>query len=500
MKTFVNWIFEPNVELNKTVVSTCSGDYTLKAIKTRIEFYKDLLEPCGSLVGKKVGVLVPYIHQYLPLALAINDLGGTITPLAWQLRKKDLHSVLDILEPHVVFTVTEYNGYGFGEVIRLWANSHENEIEMYTSREGNEWTLEISMGNKNSIEYGLPAIISSTSGSTGVPKGIMADINFIQNQVFTHKVALDLKEEDSLFLITPTSSHYGLILLLIGLKMKYRMVIAESYDFPSMVFMLKERPCNKVLTTPSLFRSFYMISNHLAPDVLNNFELVDVTGEHITQDFITYVSHLKGKLISTYGSSEQGSMLYTKGDIRNGIVYTATPGHPFKIADQGENGVGEILFKHENEFKGYYKRPDLTKEAYTEDGWFKSGDLVRVVEENEIIIVGRKKEMIKKGGQQVIPGEIEHLLGLHQQVEQAVVIGVPHKIYGEQVVAYVVGQESLEVESLYRFLSEQVASYKVPDHIFKVDELPINNGKTDKKTLFNKAIEDLGIELEVGLS
>jgi non-ribosomal peptide synthetase component E (peptide arylation enzyme) len=153
---------------------------------------------------------------------------------------------------------------------------------------------------------------------------------------------------------------------------------------------------------------------------------------------------------------------------------------------------GEFLIRTLAGFMGYYKQPDLTSELWTSDGWFLTGDLVRKNENHKLEIVGRKKDVIKKGGQQVVPGEVEKILLQHPNVKQAVVLGAPHSIYGEQVVAFAILYDESRVKELYPFCAERIARYKVPDTFEIVSDIPIMQGKTDKITLLKQFLSKKG--------
>jgi long-chain acyl-CoA synthetase len=145
---------------------------------------------------------------------------------------------------------------------------------------------------------------------------------------------------------------------------------------------------------------------------------------------------------------------------------------------QGE--VGEIVIRGHNLMKGYWNRDDATKEAITDDGWFRTGDIAKMDEDGYFFIVDRKKDLIIRGGYNVYPREIEEVLYEHPAVQEAAVVGVPHDELGEEVGAAVVLKEgeSLEADELKSYVKEQVAAYKYPRRIWFVDELP--KGPTGK--------------------
>jgi long-chain acyl-CoA synthetase len=130
--------------------------------------------------------------------------------------------------------------------------------------------------------------------------------------------------------------------------------------------------------------------------------------------------------------------------------------------------------------KGYWNREDANKEAITEEGWFRTGDMAKMDEDGYFFIVDRKKDLIIRGGYNVYPREIEEVLYEHPAIQEAAVIGVPHDELGEEVGAAVVLKEgeSVDEDELKSYVKEQVAAYKYPRKIWFTDELP--KGPTGK--------------------
>ena len=131
--------------------------------------------------------------------------------------------------------------------------------------------------------------------------------------------------------------------------------------------------------------------------------------------------------------------------------------------------------------KGYWNRPDANKEAITDDGWFRTGDMAKMDEDGYFFIVDRKKDLIIRGGYNVYPREIEEVLYEHPAIQEAAVVGVPHDELGEEVGAAVVLKEgeSLDADELKSYVKDQVAAYKYPRKIWFVDELPEGPDRQD---------------------
>lgn len=459
----------------KVVLSTFSGNYTSKDIQARVDRYMALVEPL-QLQGKKVGLLVPSVAEYVSLVLAVNALGGTVIPLSWQFRKEDLTVVLQYLDPHVVFSVTVHNGFPFSEAVAAWAKESGKETFLYTSDDCSEWNLTGFAGEQRPLEQEKIDFICCSSGSTGTPKGLVFNLEAFD---FSFRLLTDFTElqpTDSVLFYASTSTIFGMKSLTNAIHSGARIVVPTLFDLPRIIKLMQESACNKLVSTPSVFKAIYAFAKQLNPSVLQNIELVGLTGERMTEDFVKQFDLMNHcKFIAQYGISETGAAMAC--DLRKSMEYTVYEGVQYKIQND------ELLLKTPATFSGYYRNPQLTRDAFDEEGWFYTGDLVRLTENNKIEIIGRKKEMIKKGGQQVIPGEVEKVLSEHENVKQAAVIGAPHPVFGEQIVAFVVPDGEVRTEELRAYCTGKIAGYKIPDQFVVMEELPVTQGKTDKITL-----------------
>jgi malonyl-CoA/methylmalonyl-CoA synthetase len=179
------------------------------------------------------------------------------------------------------------------------------------------------------------------------------------------------------------------------------------------------------------------------------------------------------------------------GERRGGTVGFPLPGVGLRVCDdQGQpvprGVVGHIQVRGPSVFAGYWRMPEKTQEEFTDDGWFKTGDVGRFDERGYVVIVGRSKDLIITGGYNVYPAEIEGVLNELPGVAESAVVGVPHPDFGEGVVALVVPQPGSAVDgsSLIAALKTRIANFKVPKQLFVVSELPRNAmGKVQKNLL-----------------
>jgi acyl-coenzyme A synthetase/AMP-(fatty) acid ligase len=487
-KTLYNWVFDHVKDENKVIVSSQSGDYSYKDLLAEINKYESLLNQLGDIRSKRVALIVPKLPAFLSISFAVNKLGGIFVPISPMLRSEDLMSILDLIQPHIVFSVDEVNQFSFKSILLKWAEN--KQVSLFLSPDCTNWSLHSFTGEIIPSEEEPMTLIVCTSGSTGVPKGIVVNLEYFEKSVDSFDTCLNFHKDDHILMMPPMTSMVGLCAIMSLMKENIHVLATESYSIPDVLRLMQNHKINKILTSPSLFRAIYLFAKNANTSIFEHLALVILAGEPVTDDFTKMIKDLNCKITTTFGMSEAGGLLYSPFDIREGIEWHPMPGVQYKLKEQNDEGIGEIVFKPQFQFGGYYKRPDLTKEVF-DDGWFLSGDLGRINDDQKLEIVGRKKDMIKKGGQQIIPGEVEKIIANHPQVNKAVVVGIPHQVYGEQVIAFVQGDSSLNKQDIYNYLTDKLARFKVPDEILFIEEFPIIQGKVDKVTLRKIAMQQL---------
>jgi long-chain acyl-CoA synthetase len=491
MNNLTEWIMNEVIEPQRTALSTQSGDYSYQDILDESNKIAELLQPFGPLNGKKIGMLVPAVFSFVAISLAINRLGGIIVPISHHFRKDDITTLLTFLDPHLIFTIESCNGFDCKAVVDQWAASCSKDTVIISAPDHNQWATKIYHGTEERPRLLDKAhIISCSSGSTGLPKGIMVTTEWFVHNQSALPLILDFNPEDRLLSMVPCASNFGMSLIFVSLLKGVHITVTENYDFPSIVTLMEKQACNKLVTTPSLYKALTIFVTSMNSEVLEHLILCGLGGENINEGFVDgLASWPQCSFRSIYGLSELAALFYTEKDLRQGLELTVVPGVRFKILNQQVKG--EIAFQVESGFVGYYQNPNLTHE-FLRDGWFYSGDEVVICGPNQIRIVGRMKDVIKKGGAQIMPGEIEQLLLQHPKIKQAAVVGAPHRVFGEQIVAFIPKTTELNEQELYQYMKEKTAAYKIPDKVIWLDSLPIAQGKLDKITLRKLAENYLG--------
>jgi malonyl-CoA/methylmalonyl-CoA synthetase len=179
------------------------------------------------------------------------------------------------------------------------------------------------------------------------------------------------------------------------------------------------------------------------------------------------------------------------GERRAGTVGFPLPGVALRVREAsgklcGVSEVGGIEVRGPNVFSGYWRMPEKTREEFTDDGWFKTGDVGLIDERGYVHIVGRSKDLIITGGYNVYPAEVESVLNSLPGVAESAVVGVPHPDFGEGVIAVVVARDGSKVDAqaLVATMKSRIAHFKVPKRVFVSAELPRNAmGKVQKNVL-----------------
>jgi malonyl-CoA/methylmalonyl-CoA synthetase len=285
----------------------------------------------------------------------------------------------------------------------------------------------------------------------------------------------------------PLSHQHGLSGVHLSLLCGSRAVIFSRFDPAALTGAIVEHRATVLFAVPAMYERLHGWDGIRDAD-LSSLRLAVSGSAPLPAALAERVADRLGQLpLERYGSTEAGldvSNAYD-GPRRPGRVGWALPGIELRL--DGEDG--EILVRGPQVFDGYWNRPDATAEALTEDGWFRTGDLGRLDDEDgSLEITGRSKELIISGGLNVYPREVEAALEDHPAVAQVAVAGVPSERWGEEVVAFVVAAGDLDGDALIAHCRERLSSYKCPKRVVALDELPVNRmGKVRRDALAEMA-------------
>ncbi|MYJ74926.1 MAG: AMP-binding protein [Gammaproteobacteria bacterium] len=334
------------------------------------------------------------------------------------------------------------------------------------------------------------AAIIYTSGTTGRSKGAMLTHANLLSNAETLCRAWGWRDDDVLLHALPIFHVHGLFVALHCAFMNGTPVILHKrFDVAA---LLRDLPrATVVMGVPTFYTRLLDEASFDAGSCPKMRLFISGSAPLTAPTFAAFEQRTGFRILERYGMSE--TLMNTSNPLHGervaGTVGFALTGVAVRVADDGGNElprgeVGNIELRGPNVFKGYWRQPAKTAQAFRDDAFFVTGDMGTMDGEGRLTIVGRAKDLVISGGYNVYPKEVEALLDEMPEVVESAVIGVPHRDFGEAVVAVVVAEADVDQARVDRFLKGRLARYKHPKRVIRVGELPRNAmGKVQKNVL-----------------
>ena len=435
----------------------------------------------GFRPGDRVAVYLRNSIELIDAYLAAVKIGLVFTPINILYREREIAYILQDAEPRGLVVSRDHDG-----VVRPGLRGR-NEPHLYFAEDLEEMARHYpSVPPPCPADADTVAALIYTSGTTGRPKGAMLTHGNFAANARNLIESWRITAEDRLLLALPLFHVHGLgnglhTWLAAGYRLRLlerfrkEAILGEFLDFRPTIFFGVPTMYERLLAAP--------------PDTarrIGGFMRLFVSGSaalpaHTLKRFAERYGHV---ILERYGMTETLMNLSNPydGERRPGSVGLPLPRVSVRLGDpetgeaRDERDSGEIQIKGPNVFGGYWRRPDATAEAFTEDGWFRSGDLAFRSADGYYTLQGRRTELIITGGFNVYPREVEEFLEEQPEVAEAAVVGAPDPVKGEVPVAFVAPASGARVdpEALQRRCRDHLASFKVPRRFIRVDELPRN--------------------------
>ena len=447
---------------SKIVLRNEDRFFTWKELDLRAGGVASYIRSEGLLPGARLAVCLKN-----PIDTIIGILGGlkagcAVTPFNPRLKNEERSQILALLEPSMVLTC-----------------------------------IPTDQVNVPAIETGYedPAIILFTSGSTGIPKGVVLSHRSVKAGLdIWSKSALNLNSNDVVLSVLPLAHSYGLFgTVLAPLQNGSSSILVERFDAEEAVNKIHSSKATIFCGVATMFRRILDLKN-INSQMFSSLRFVTSGAAPCPWDLsLSWKKKTGLRIIRGYGMSELfRPICYSPDDDLEtpDSIGRAAKGVKLKIVDENGNKVkelqqGELWIKTASCMSEYLNNPDET-EAVMKDGWFLTGDIASMRSEGLISIVGRKKEVILRGGYTVGAGEVELVLNSFPDIVESAVIPIPDPDLGEEICAFIVlkGDANCSREKVIEFCKSQMAAYKYPRVIEFVEKLPKSStGKIIKSEL-----------------
>ena len=455
----------------------------------------NLLGGLGLPEGARIAVQVEKSVEAMLLYLATLRAGYVFLPLNTAYQKAEIEYFIGNAEPSVV--VCTPANFGWVSKIAFQAGTR-HVFTLGDDRTGTLLARAAHCGDRHAVarkgKDDLAAILY-TSGTTGRSKGAMLSHGNLLSNAQVLKKAWAWVPGDVLVHALPIFHVHGLFVALHGALLNgSKMLWLGKFD-PRVVIGMLPR-ATVFMGVPTLYVRM-LAEPALDKAAVRNMRLfVSGSAPLLIETFDAWKERTGHTILERYGMSE--TIMLTSnpyraedGERRGGTVGFPLPGVGVRV--QGDDGkpvppgeIGAIQVKGPNVFQGYWRMPEKTKEEFTADGWFKTGDVGRIDARGYVTIVGRSKDLIISGGYNVYPAEIEGYINDMAGVAESAVVGVPHPDFGEVGVAVVTPKPGAQIDGdrIIATLKSQLANFKIPKRCFVVPELPRNTmGKVQKNLL-----------------
>ena len=449
------------------------------------------LKELGLSEGDRVTVQVDKCIEMVYLYLACVRSNIIFHPLNPAYKEKELSYFLDDAKPSLFISNEE-------TISSISDLSLEHSIDhlFVLNNDGSGNFSDISTSEDNYItvacsEDDIAALLYS-SGTTGKPKGIMLSHGNISSNAESLVKAWGFQESDCLLHALPIYHVHGLFVALgcvfmSGSKLKW----LESFDADVVLKSIPE--CTVMMGVPTYYTR--LLKRDLLDSKLTEGIRLFISGSAplLEETFNEFNQRTNHQILERYGMTETNMNTSNplKGDRKPGTVGLPLEDVQVRVVDEENNvlsqgEIGNLQIKGPNVFKGYWEMPEKTKEDFSKDGFFNTGDKGLIDEGGYVSIIGRSKDMIISGGLNVYPKEIESLIDKIEGVLESAVIGLSDEDLGEKVVAVIVSEESktLDEKKVISAIKDQLAGFKAPKEVKFIDQLPRNAmGKVQKNIL-----------------
>ncbi|MBI2954487.1 MAG: AMP-binding protein [Chloroflexi bacterium] len=468
--------------------------YSYRQLGEKVDRLAEALTRLGIKKGDKVAVDIPNWPEFVFSFFAIARLGAVVVMINTRYRVAEVQHILKDSDAVAVILPVEFDGFTYLPMIETMraelpllrhviavgeTTGVEADVLGFTELLGSSSgrpVQEADIDHKEDV-----GLIMYTSGTTGTPKGAMiTHFNLVKNSE-VNSVPYDFTPGDVFLVLVPASHIIGLFSLVSVFLSHARVILVDAFKTEPVLQIIARERVTVQYAVPTVFT--LELANADKHD-LSSLRTGLIAGASCPPEIVRRLIEIGFQVHIGLGMTETaGGLTYTTvaDDL---VARTQTVGRPaegveMKFVDDDRRDlppgqVGEIAIKSYGRMKGYYKNPGATEAAIDADGWFYTGDLGVKDERGYVRIVGRKKDMIIRGGFNIYPAEVEGLLFTNPKVLEVAVVGVPDSVLGEKTCACIRPREGVHLgeAEIKEFCRGKLADFKMPDYVRFVDSFP----------------------------
>lgn len=470
----------------------------------------------GLAKGDRVALIMPNWTEFIITYFAAARLGAILVPLNVRYRRHELEFMLRDSGAKIVVACASFGSFDYIELLKEFQPNLPElaHIVVVGQAQGGPGLISWESLLNEAAQTALPPlsldpkedlfIILYTSGTTGQPKGVMlTHYNLVTNGLLMAE-GLRSTEQDRYLVMVPLFHIFGISACVLAAYGSGACLVLLDLFSPEAALTLVE---NEQITIHNAVPTMFILElNHpnFSRFNLSSLRTGIIAAAPAPAEIIKHIRKEMGcDVVSSYGLTETSPCLtmtrFEDDDqTRSETVGRALPGVEIKMvnddaAEVPPGEIGELVCRSNGVMKGYYRLPEATAAAIDRDGWFYTGDLATIDAAGNIRIVGRKKEMINRGGFKVYPREVEDLYYQHPAVMEVAVVGVSDPVLGEKTMVCVKLKPGQQVEAteLREFLRGKLADFKLPDFVRFVNEFPMtSSGKIKKVQLKEELLKE----------
>jgi acyl-CoA synthetase (AMP-forming)/AMP-acid ligase II len=481
---------------HKPAIHDRNGTLTFKELDTRANRAAHMLQAEGVSGGDRIALLLRNGREMIEIALGAQKLGVIACPLNTWAKPKELAATLEQADPKLLVydtAHTEQVEKVAGDDLPLLA---VGDPEKAADDSGDYEDLLMRQPTSAPFPFtrnrGAPKVIIHTSGTTGTPKGAARNSTDAGAGALANLLSVvPYHRDDVIVCPAPMFHSFGLATFTFATTLGMTLVLPEKFDPEGSLQLIEKHSASAASFVPVMIKRILALDEDVKSRYdLSSLRIVMASGSAMSPELRRDAMDLFGDVLyDLYGSTEIGWVtIATPDDMKHNPKTVGKPVPGTEIAIFSKDGdrlppgeVGELYIKSNMLFEGYTSGESRDER----DGYTSIGDLGRIDEDGYLFVEGRADDMVVIGGENVYPIEVEELIDGMDGVEESAVLGVTDDEYGEVLAAFVVG--SVSEDQVVEKCKSELASYKVPKRVEKLDELPrTSTGKILKRKLIEQ--------------